>query len=85
MNEPFAIKGGSDSQEYGVAGDFLVQGENGEQWSVPRSAFVDMYEEVQVLPTLSPTSSRRQMVMNRTVTANEVLLTPGSQKQSIEE
>ena len=28
-----------------MAGDFLVQGQEGEQWSVPQNIFLSLYEE----------------------------------------
>jgi serine/threonine protein kinase len=44
MKEAFAIKTASLSVEHGMAGDYLVQNDNGDQWSVEQKTFERLYE-----------------------------------------
>mmetsp|Transcript_4623 Transcript_4623/g.8855 ORF Transcript_4623/g.8855 Transcript_4623/m.8855 type:complete len:762 (+) Transcript_4623:30-2315(+) len=44
LEESFAIVSGG-STEHGLAGDFLVQNDKGDQWFVAESKFLELYEE----------------------------------------
>lgn len=46
MEEAFAVKTSGGSIEHGMAGDYLVQNDLGDQWSVEARSFLDLYERI---------------------------------------